>query len=300
MAEIVADNRNLCRCGNVDLVPDKHLIAINMINKALGLAYRLKEHYFPNTQLYKRYPWITPIHDWIRGSHRNPYCTVFGKPFLMDRLDINGVRQGSPGNHHIVKYLKAHPPKIAADVGANIGYLTVLMSALAKRVYAFEPDERMFAHLKINTVDLLNVESFKCAVGSETGSLNFYRNPDADGDHSLVQGHGRVLNRVVDVVRLDDVIKEHGSEVFVKIDVQGFEKHVIDGMPRLISEGATIIMEWWPEGLELAGVNPSQWIWALRKRFSHVQALGSTESSFWDYLLVGGEKKNACTNQPVV
>jgi hypothetical protein len=45
---------------------------------------------------------------------------------------------------------------------------------------------------------------------------------------------------------------------FVKIDVQGFEGHVLAGLERTIrnSPGLILMVEFWPSGLKQAGTDP--------------------------------------------
>jgi len=65
------------------------------------------------------------------------------------------------------------------DLGANIGYYTLLLSNLvgsSGKVYAVEPlpqnYEKLENHLLLN--DIKNVEAFNIAISSETGHINFF------------------------------------------------------------------------------------------------------------------------------
>jgi hypothetical protein len=42
------------------------------------------------------------------------------------------------------------------------------------------------------------------------------------------------------------------------MDVQGHEKHVLEGAANLLASGVPVISEFWPYGLERAGVSPDE------------------------------------------
>ncbi|MCX6726769.1 MAG: FkbM family methyltransferase [Candidatus Shapirobacteria bacterium] len=117
---------------------------------------------------------------------------------------------------------------MVVDVGANIGYYTLLMAKVAKKVYAFEPDKDCFEILKKNVEEnkLENVVLFNKAVGSRNKKVGIVRNEDNYGDSRVGKGNE------VECVRLDDVIKEKVD--LVKIDVQGYEIEVLEGMKNMV------------------------------------------------------------------
>jgi FkbM family methyltransferase len=124
------------------------------------------------------------------------------------------------------------PGDVAVDVGAMIGYYTVILAKHVEphgRVYAFEPDPDNFALLESN-VDLngyANVTCRQAVVGAEAGRTKLWRAPTNRGDHHAFETPGREPVGV-DVVALDDVVD--GPVDLVKIDVQGYESFVLAGM----------------------------------------------------------------------
>jgi len=116
---------------------------------------------------------------------------------------------------------------VVVDVGANIGYYTLLAAKIAKKVYAFEPDKEAFEILKKNVEGnhLKNVVLFNKAVGSENKKVGVVRNKNNFGDSRVVKGND------IECVRLDEVIKEKVD--LVKIDVQGYEIEVLEGMKNM-------------------------------------------------------------------
>lgn len=149
------------------------------------------------------------------------------------------------------------------DVGANIGYFSLLSAACVGeegKVYAFEPEPQNFALLEENIT--MNgyrgrVLSCQAALASEAGAGVLYISPDNWGDHQLYEEKpGR------DSV---PVALEAGAEWFsgresrldlVKVDVQGAEHAVIDGLFPLLSAsgpGLKILLELTPGSLRVAG-----------------------------------------------
>jgi len=116
---------------------------------------------------------------------------------------------------------------VIIDVGANIGYYTVLMAKFVKKVYAFEPEKEAFEILKKNIKEnnLKNVVLFNKAVGSKRGSKFLKTDSENFGNSRIVTSNTKQVTRIV---RLDEVIKEKVD--LIKIDVQGYELEVLKGM----------------------------------------------------------------------
>ena len=127
---------------------------------------------------------------------------------------------------------------IFLDIGANIGYFS-LYAAATKRcaVLAFEPSKReyyrFYKNIEIN--NLSNIVIYPYALGKEntSGSLNLatFLNP---GENSLLSTQGFKSNEqeIVLIKKLSDVVvKTQIQKVrLVKIDVEGYEVNVLEGM----------------------------------------------------------------------
>ena len=166
------------------------------------------------------------------------------------------------------------------DIGANIGYTAWVFSeviATGSKVYAFEPDGTTYAMLEelIRTKKLAkNVEPLNMAVGSEKGILEFWHNKDHSADHRVATAEFRKVrpdsNEVtrVPVTTVDDFVAERKLEriSFAKIDVQGYETAVCEGMSRTLEKfpGMRVCLEFMPEAIAELGFEPS----ALLKFFS--------------------------------
>jgi FkbM family methyltransferase len=145
---------------------------------------------------------------------------------------------------------RIQPGMVVYDVGAHIGYLTLVMSRLVGstgRVLSFEPDPRNREALNANASEMSNVKVFPLAIDGELGEVQFAtfgyslvgRIADADtpGDATMV---------TVQAVPLDHLINDRGEPVpqFIKIDVEGREVNVLEGAHSVLNEHRpTVIVE---------------------------------------------------------
>ncbi|MCM3878414.1 MAG: FkbM family methyltransferase [Thermoanaerobaculia bacterium] len=132
------------------------------------------------------------------------------------------------------------------DIGANIGWYTVLLRRLvgsSGAVHAFEPNPPVFARL-VENVALAgappNVYLHPLGLGRETRAADLHVFEGIADGHASMSDQGRAGFSTVScpVRRLDDVLKESGLDrvSFVKMDVEGAELGVLEGAGRLFSQ----------------------------------------------------------------
>jgi FkbM family methyltransferase len=142
------------------------------------------------------------------------------------------------------------------DVGANIGYMTLLGARAcgpSGRVIAIEPEARNLSLLQANLWrNRLGATVLPAAAYSRHGFLHLVLNERNPGDHQVHQGGGEAL---VPCVRLDEHLGDTHVDV-AKIDTQGTDNEVVAGMAGLVRHNPAIIMlaEFWLEGMEQRGV----------------------------------------------
>jgi len=120
------------------------------------------------------------------------------------------------------------------DIGANVGYYTVLASKLVGkkgRVYAFEPDPRNLELLKRNLMinQCTNVDVIPFVVGESVGST-YLRQDLSNPGESSVSENGR--NSIfVNSISIDTFVNQKKIKRIdvIKVDVEGAEVDVIKG-----------------------------------------------------------------------
>lgn len=138
------------------------------------------------------------------------------------------------------------PGALAFDVGAHLGYGTLVMAAAAGasgRVWSFEPDPEMFLTLQRNvdrnrsdrTAEVIPV---RAALGAEEGRASFLRG-ETSGTGRLDGGREGLE---VEVTTLDAVAARYGTPAVVKIDVEGGELNVLRGGTKLLEQGETSLV----------------------------------------------------------
>ena len=161
------------------------------------------------------------------------------------------------------------------DVGANLGYYTLLAARAvgpSGRVIAFEPEPRNFALLARNVAEngFTNVRLVQAAASNRAGLARLHLDEANFGAHSFEAGSVRTPSgRSVEVetVPLDafaDEARSFEAGILVKIDVQGAEALVLEGMPRLLAlPGIALLLELWPEALARANADAGSLLAAL-------------------------------------
>jgi FkbM family methyltransferase len=158
------------------------------------------------------------------------------------------------------------------DIGANIGYTACVFAAARKqpaKIYAFEPDLASFVTLgetirRKNLGDV--VEVFNMAVGNADGSIEFWHNEEHSADHRVVTEQFKALRHAsekittVEVTSVDNFVAARNLQnlSFIKIDVQGYELAVCEGMRRTLEKFPSIFiaLEYAPAGMRELGFEP--------------------------------------------
>jgi FkbM family methyltransferase len=158
------------------------------------------------------------------------------------------------------------PGDVFVDVGANIGYFTLLASGLVHshgRVVAIEASPKIFtqlsSNLRRNRAD--NVRAVNLAAADRAAVLRLYHGPATNlGRTTTVGPQGGSFDCVVESLPLADILscQETEGARLIKIDVEGAEGSVVRGLaPLLVTcrPDLEVVVEISPSRLAIAGTS---------------------------------------------
>ena len=135
--------------------------------------------------------------------------------------------------------------EILVDIGANIGFYSILFSDQFDQIYSFEPNKRNFKVLKknIDNNKLKNIQIFNFGLGENKEFL--IGNSNSKGE--LFQTSGFSINKdnkkgeKVSVQKGDEVLHFKNKTITIKIDVEGFEFFVLKGLKSTLVNNLCIL-----------------------------------------------------------
>jgi FkbM family methyltransferase len=145
----------------------------------------------------------------------------------------------------VPEVIRSHlgPGDTFIDIGANRGVHTMFAcrNLTAGRVFSFEPNPRtcqvLQAHLTINALSNCTVQNVGVGDADGTLELNLFADDAPSGCSFIDKGENPVQETfTVPVRRLDSVLSpaDLRGRVLAKIDTEGFEHQVIQGMGALL------------------------------------------------------------------
>jgi FkbM family methyltransferase len=171
--------------------------------------------------------------DWmvfVYGSYQREELTL-----LKDAADYLRTKRGQP-----ITFV---------DVGANSGHHTLFMSRIADQTIAFEPHPGLVQafEARVSLNQLTNVRIMPFALGAKDETRDFYleTGPNAGTGTFVPNDHeAKVTPMQLRIRRGDDVFDEEGVPRIdlMKVDVEGFELAVFDGLQRRIRSDFPIIL----------------------------------------------------------
>ncbi|MFQ6030042.1 MAG: FkbM family methyltransferase [Dehalococcoidia bacterium] len=167
------------------------------------------------------------------------------------------------------------PGMTFVDLGANLGYFTILASRLVEpegRVYAFEPEPALRDSLT------RNVQANDCsdtavvvpkAVSDTCGTALLHLNELYSGAYSLFPTRNTTNTVEIETVTSDAFFQglNWPTVDLLKMDVEGAEYHTLVGMRELLrrNPGAKLIVEFTPATLARNGIAPEALLELLKE-----------------------------------
>jgi len=179
------------------------------------------------------------------------YGSVEGAELALDRADVSvslPIHHGGQWEPHLTRFYQGHlkPGMTFIDVGANIGFFTILASRLVGpegRVIAFEPNSEncRLILLSLERNGINNVELYPLGLSDRRGFSYFSTYLGSNGGF-LPSGNETLLSGgclVIPTVRLDDWIDRPVD--MIKIDTEGAEGLVVAGARRMLERHRPIV-----------------------------------------------------------
>jgi FkbM family methyltransferase len=173
----------------------------------------------------------------------------FGQPWRTRGLD-----------RHYAAFLG--PDDLAFDVGAHVGNHTLSFARLGARVVAVEPQPAFAAWLRRLFRDQPRITVVESALAATPGVVELYRSPRTPTvattspkwiDKVRASGgfKGIRWSEAIEVpaLTLDALIARHGLPRFCKIDVEGYEAHILRGLSQPIP---LLSFEYVPAAIDIA------------------------------------------------
>jgi FkbM family methyltransferase len=161
---------------------------------------------------------------------------IFDKVLMFDgHADqyLNHLSQGGEKNFLTFAKQYIQDGSTIIDVGANIGFVSSVFSSVNPngKIYALEPGDLNYSFLTKNIAinKLMNVIPFKLAVSNKSGFSYFNENS--------AWGYLEERVGITKVITLDEFVEEEKllQVDLIKIDVEGFEDQVFEGMVNTLS-----------------------------------------------------------------
>ncbi|UIP08059.1 FkbM family methyltransferase [Erythrobacter sp. SDW2] len=173
-----------------------------------------------------------------------------------------GAGQAISGKHHGDGWcgMTALGARTVLDIGACGGELAEreLLAAFPQaRIHCFEPHPVSFARLEKVAARNLRIHAHHIALGDSEGMVDMQFNPNSPSSSSLLTqteesvalfpALAETVTTPVRQRRLDEWAAEQGvplpGPLVIKMDVQGFEAHLITGGRETLSQSAGIVLE---------------------------------------------------------
>lgn len=190
--------------------------------------------------------------DYMNNA-KNLMVDIGGNNYLISSDDtyLDYIKNGfEPDMVRLFKILVSDS-NVTLDIGANIGCTAILFGEISKTVHAFEPSPTTFSFLDKNISEsgLTNINLHNIGLGSESEetTLTFAPLNRSGGfvSNKTQASEGHTVEKII-IRKLDEIVETLNIQHidFIKIDVEGFESHVLKGaLQTLSSQQPLVVLE---------------------------------------------------------
>lgn len=155
----------------------------------------------------------------------------------------------------VVQLLKKTSGKLFIDVGANIGYYSVLLSSRYRKIVAIEPEPHNMEKLKRNIQGLSNILLLNYAISDKNGytklflgdtwedSLSLSGRHSISPNHNLTYPYTNERSILVPTRTLESLFSNMNRIDLIKVDVEGAEFQVFSGSEKIMQNIKAWIIE---------------------------------------------------------
>jgi FkbM family methyltransferase len=210
-----------------------------------------------------------PYRNYFYGRFYRDHIDVFGHKVYLDPNDsmylfINEIYE--PYETELISSI-IKPGTVVLDIGANIGYHTLLFAKLvgqSGKVFAFEPSPANFRLLEKNVSvnGYSNVILEQKAVSNRNEKKKLYLNENAMM-HTIYKSHASLDSVEIDTISLDNYFRNYGGKIdFIKMDIEGSEITALEGMQTILQRQNDIklLVAFNPSAILKYGYKPEQQI----------------------------------------
>jgi FkbM family methyltransferase len=135
------------------------------------------------------------------------------------------------------------------DVGANIGLHSLTASSANKsiEIFSFEPEPNNYLSFikNIGLNEFNNIRPFCIGLGNTNTTISLNINEGWNkGKHSIKVNFNDLQSKInIPVTQLDNFCENiNGNHLIIKIDVEGYEKEVLEGAKKVLNKTENIIL----------------------------------------------------------
>jgi FkbM family methyltransferase len=151
---------------------------------------------------------------------------------------------------HTIELINRHNIDLVIDVGANMGQFAIDLrnAGYSGQIISFEPLIECYKHLQSIADDKWHIENYALGDSNTTETINISNktvfssilNTNEFGRSNFSDSIKIVKKQTITIKRLDDVINDlldgiDKKKIFIKLDTQGYDNHVILGAKNTLS-----------------------------------------------------------------